>query len=547
MAPQSQDPNQRRPAGGQRKAPRNPQTPGRRPGPAGTPRQQERRPVRPEDQRRTAPQRRKPAAGKGYQPRFASPEKAKLSPTAAIVLALVLVSALSLILLGAFLGGREESGTPGSSGGKFEMNLTEAPEGEEPFFQEGDFPEESVPALTEAPLQVVSTARISVTGDLLPHMKVFNKGSAVYLDKQDYNFDPVFQFLTGYSDQADYAVANLETTLRGPDHPYSGNPKFNTPDQIVDAAKKVGFDMLLTANNHCNDTGLDGVLRTVQVIRDKGLTALGSNLNEEEKKYQIVDLNGIRVGMLCYTYEDSQNPNVVTFNYNELPRKASNLVCSFPLFEKAKSREPFYNEVSTLIAEMKDQGADAIVMYLHWGQEYHLEANADQKNMAQTLCDMGVDVIVGGHPHVIEPLELLTSSLDENHKTVCIYSLGNAFSNQRKEEMTSQKSGHTEDGMLFNFTFQKYSDDSVRLSDVEIIPTWVNMHQNDQDKREYNILPLENEKRDQWQQMFGIDAETSQRAAESYDRTIAIVGPGLEQVNAWLAGTDQSQTGESGI
>ena len=161
--------------------------------------------------------------------------------------------------------------------------------------------------------------------------------------------------------------------------------------------------------------------------------------------------------------------------------------------------------------------------------------------MAQTLCDMGVDVIVGGHPHVIEPLELLTSSLDESHKTVCIYSLGNAFSNQRKEEMTSQKSGHTEDGMLFNFSFQKYSDGSVVLSQVEIIPTWVDKHQNEEDQREYNILPLEDSKRDQWQQMFGIDAETSQRAAESYDRTIAIVGPGLEQVNAWLAGNTPAE------
>ena len=512
MTPQSQDPNQRRP--------RSPQTGSRRRRPSNAGRQ-----PAPNTRRTQAPRSRQ---GKGYQPKFASREKTKINPTVAIVLALVVVSSLALILVGSFLGEKPQKSEKPSQ--NLELNFTEAEESVSAS-------QPTVPQLTEAPIQVVSSAKISVTGDLLPHKAIYSQGSAVYKDKQDYDFTPVFKFLNGYTDQADYAVANLETTLRGPEVAYSGNPKFNTPDQIVDAARAVGFDMLLTANNHCNDTGLDGVLRTVEVVRQKGLTALGSNLSEEEKKYQIVDLNGIKVGMLCYSYEDSQNPNVVTFNYNELPRKASNLVCSFPLFEKAKSREPFYNEVANLIKEMKDQGADAIVMYLHWGEEYHLEPNADQKNMAQYLCDMGVDVIVGGHPHVIEPLELLTSTLDENHKTVCIYSLGNAFSNQRKEEMTSQKSGHTEDGMLFNFTFQKYSDGEVKLSCVEIIPTWVDKHQNEEDKREYNILPLENEKRDQWQQMFGIDAETSQRAAESYDRTIAIVAPGLEQVNAWLAGT----------
>ena len=302
----------------------------------------------------------------------------------------------------------------------------------------------------------------------------------------------------------------------------------------MDGAKNAGFDLLLTANNHCNDTGIEGILRTVQVIREKGLKALGTNLDSSEQKFHIQDLNGIRVGMLCYTYEDSQNANQVTFNYNPLPQDSSDLVCAFPKFQNAKSREPFYTEIGEQIQRMRNLGVNAVVIFLHWGDEYYLEPNADQRDMAQRLCNLGADLIVGGHPHVVEPVELLTSTEDPAHKTVCLYSLGNAFSNQRREEMTSQKSGHTEDGMLFNMNFRKYSDNSVHLASVDVIPTWVDKHTDPEGKRAYHILPLENSRRDQWQTLFSLDENTYQKAIESYSRTMNIVGPGLEASNAWL-------------
>ncbi len=432
------------------------------------------------------------------------------------LLALLVVGSILLVIIGAKMaGGPVKPQTPSQENMEFDIPELET-------------------SLPELP-HVVSSAKISVTGDLLPHKVIYSKGSVVYQDEQDYNFDPVFKFLKGYTDVADYAIANLETSLYGPGKPYSGNPRLNTPDQIVDGAKNAGFDMLLTANNHCNDTDLEGVLRTVKVVREKGLTALGTNLSSEEQKYHIQEINGIKIGMLCYTYEDSQDPGVVTFNYHPLPKESSDLVCSFPKFTNAKSRDPFYQKVSEQIEEMKSKGAEAIVIFLHWGEEYHLDPSQDQKNMAQKLCDLGVDLIVGGHPHVVEPVELLTSTQDPEHKTVCLYSLGNAVSNQRREEMTSQKSGHTEDGMLFNFTFQKYSDNSVYLSDVEVIPTWVDKHADPDGKREYNILPLEDSKRDQWQSMFSIDDATYQKAVESYGRTMNIVGAGLETSNTWLS------------
>lgn len=394
------------------------------------------------------------------------------------------------------------------------------------------------------PEHVVSTATISATGDLLMHSTIFAANAAVkpecYRGENDYNFDSIFKFVKDYTSTVDYAIANLETTLYGPKKPYSGNPKFNTPDQIVDGAKNAGFDMLLTANNHCNDTDLQGILRTLEVVREKGLATLGTNLTNEEDKYQIVDVNGIQIGMLCYTYEDSRDPRLETFNYNPLASAGKGLVCAFPKFPD-KSREPFYQGLEAQMKEMKEKGAEAIVLFLHWGEEYHLEPTPDQKSMAQKLCDMGVDVIVGGHPHVIQPIELLTSSTNPDHKTVCLYSMGNAVSNQRRDKISSCPTGHTEDGMLFNITFEKYSDGTVYLAGVDVIPTWVDMHNNEEGKREYNILPLEDARRDQWQTMFSIGESTYQSAVSSYDRTMELVGAGLEASNNYLAQMKQQR------
>ena len=117
---------------------------------------------------------------------------------------------------------------------------------------------------------------------------------------------------------------------------------------------------------------------------------------------------------------------------------------------------------------------------------------------------------------------------------VCLYSLGNAVSNQRREAMKSQKSGHTEDGMLFNATFRKYSDGSVHLAEVDVIPTWVYKHGEEKKNLEYNILPLEDSTREQWQQRYALDLDALQKTAESYNRTMSLVGPGLIQSNQWL-------------
>lgn len=402
---------------------------------------------------------------------------------------------------------------------------------------------ETVPPETETeppettlpdPEHVVSTANIAATGDLLMHTTIFlPKYTPECYNPTDesYHFDSIFKHIKENVSAADYAVANLETTLRGPERDYSGYPSFNTPDEIVDSAISAGFDMLLTANNHCNDTGLEGIKRTLEVIQEKQMDTLGTQNTAEEPKYVVKDINGVKVGMMCYTYETNTSPDIIALNGINLASAGKGMVNVFDY----QSLTPFYTEVQQSLDQMKAEGAEATVIYLHWGIEYQLKPNQQQISIAQKLCDMGIDVIVGGHPHVVQPIDLLTSTTDESHKTVCLYSLGNAVSNQRKGNLSMVSTAHTEDGMLFEFSFEKYSDGTVYLADVDILPVWVDMYTNANGRREYNMLPLDNEIRDQWMEKFSISEATFHAAVASYERTMEIVGEGLTECKAYLA------------
>ena len=398
---------------------------------------------------------------------------------------------------------------------------------------------ETEPPPTEPePEHVVSQATIAVTGDILMHLAVTNSGLQ---SDGSYNYDSIFQYIAPYVSEADYAVANLETTLAGSDmgYKYSGYPAFNTPDEIVDALKKAGFSALLTANNHCYDTSEYGFLRTVRTVRSKGLTAMGTRENVSDPVYTVADINGIKVGMVCYSYEgqpDNPTAGVVYMNKNALSSTCGQLINSF----LGTQLDPFYLEVRGILEQMKRDGAEATVMFIHWGIEYQTAPNAEQQQIAQQLCDMGFDVIVGGHPHVIQPVTLLTSRLDPDQKTVCLYSTGNAVSNQRIKEM-DLKTGHTEDGMLLQFTFSKYSDETVYLESADILPCWVDLRT--APSTQYDIIPLDSTIRDQWQTAFGMTDEAYENAVKSYDRTEALVGAGIAQVQQYL--TEQKQQREA--
>lgn len=399
-------------------------------------------------------------------------------------------------------------------------------------------PEETTEEPTETtlpePEHVVSTATIGAMGDLLMHMPLFSSQyySACDLGNGNYDFEPIFRYVTEYSSALGYTVANLETTLCGTDngYSYSGYPHFNCPDDIVDGAKNAGFDMLLTANNHSYDTGLVGFKRTIEVVREKGLETLGGMLSDEEPKWTIQEINGINIGMLCYTYAYSETSDGRP-SLNGNPHISEYGLCNYFY---SGNLDAFYSQVETYLAEMEEAGAEATMLYIHWGVEYNTYANDSQKAMAQKLCDLGIDVIIGGHPHVIQPVELLTSTEDPEQKTVCIYSLGNAVSNQRLGNISYINTAHTEDGILFSVTFEKYSDGTVYLAGADALPTWVNKHQNSSGKVEYNILPLDYGRVEEWTEMFDIGDTTLNSAKNSYDRTMEIVGEGLADCQTYL-------------
>lgn len=377
-----------------------------------------------------------------------------------------------------------------------------------------------------APLTVVASATISSQGDLLMHKPVID----TCVDKDgNYNFESIFRYVKSYVSGYDYAVANFETTLGGPDYPYQGNPSFNTPDAFADDLVDTGFDMLLTANNHCADTTASGIVRTLEQLRKRNLATVGTQKDDTEQDFIVIEVNGIRIGVSCYTYAtDETDDGRPSLNRNSFLSKKG--IVNYYMENKL---DRFYGEVEAQLSAMEQQGVDATIFYVHWGVEYETEENELQNKMAQKLCDMGVDVIIGGHPHVVQPIELLQSTRDPSHRTVCIYSLGNVVSNQREGIDPSFEGGFTEDGVIFNVTFEKYSDGSVHLASTDVLPTWVNMHTTDGVK-EYNVLPLDMSKESQWKEMFDISDETVSKAKDSYSRTMKILEEGLAECQKYL-------------
>lgn len=373
---------------------------------------------------------------------------------------------------------------------------------------------------------VVSTVTIGSAGDTLIHKPILesaDEGEGVY------SFDKLFTYVKPVSQSYDYFLLNLETTLAGNENgrKYSTYPCFNSPDSLLDSLASIGTDCLLTANNHSYDTGESGFLRTVETVDKAGFDHTGTFLTSDETRYLIENIGGINFGFICYTYEtpyDSQT--VKALNGIPMNSNTSPLINSFDY----DHIDTFYTDIEKQLRLMKENGAEVLTVYMHWGDEYKLQKNSWQKHMSQKLCDMGVDVIVGGHPHVVEPVELLTSS-DGEEKTLCIYSVGNFVSNQRRNLMGLQ-TGHTEDGAIFEMTFSKYSDGTVYFESVGVTPTWVHLY-NENGKKVHSVVPL-SENMDA--ASLGLDKTTDglKNAQESYNRTMALVGSGLDDCNAYL-------------
>ncbi|OWZ84972.1 CapA family protein [Natranaerobius trueperi] len=341
------------------------------------------------------------------------------------------------------------------------------------FISQYDYPKETTDKglnkLPEPEIESKEDKQHSITiaavGDVMGHMpQVYSAHSP---ETDEYDFTDHFYPIKDNIQNADLAFCNLETTLGGEDKGYSGFPMFNSPDSLAKALKKTGFDIVSTANNHSLDTGKQGLLRTLEVLEDLGLTPIGTHKSKEDKKDPvIIEKNNIEIGFIGYTYGTNGIP---------IPEGHDYLVNLTDLEKIQKD-----------INRLKDNDVDIIISSMHWGIEYQKTPSEEQEYLANQLVSMGVDIILGHHPHVLQPMEKLTiESEGDTNKGFVVYSLGNFISNQRKR--------YRDSGVIMKLELLiNEEDDKTSLTKVNPIPTWVDRYESE-DGTEYEILNVENE------------------------------------------------------
>jgi|GEM_PF-326233 len=393
--------------------------------------------------------------------------------------------------------------------------------------------------------EVVARAVIGSSGDILIHAKVRN--SVYNPSTGKYAFDSIFSYIESYVKKRDYSVINFEFAVGAPGD-YTSLP-FKVPASVCEAVQKIGYDLALTANNHTNDGYQSGFFRTISTLKDLKMDFIGTRQNVSDKKYLIKDINGIKVGFFNFTYGSYNSDGTKNLNGVNCTTTTTPLVNMF----SAARLADFYREAEEMIADMRSDGAEAIVLYIHWGEEYYIDPNQTQKAIAKKMCDLGVDVIIGGHPHKLQPVDVIRST-DGKSKTLCLYSTGNFLSNQVIAEMfptdgckipdnqpgnhtrNCNDNGHTEDGILFDFELIKYSDGTVSVGTASAIPFWC-MRYTDSSTYNgyaYKIIPLDKSV-SSWKDSFKLTSNQESDAKKSYDRTMDIISAGMKKWNDTLS------------
>lgn len=330
---------------------------------------------------------------------------------------------------------------------------------------------------------VVSTATVGITGSIYVENALL---TSALTDTGSYDFSKNFSTIKHSYGAYDFMIAHLETTLGGTTAgEYSGNERFNSPDEIITAAKAAGIDMLLTSNNHSYDTGHDGLIRTQEIIRQSGLAYTGTRLNSEAPTYLLQDVNGVKLGMICYTNESGDTAaGDMTIDNLTVAKEDADLINTF----NYRKMDQFYEEVKQAKEAMDSAGADYILFFIHWGNEFDLTPSNTQKKIAQNLCELGIDFIIGSHPHTVQPMALLTA--ESGSKTYCLYSAGNALSSQRRKDMNLAPNGHTEDGIILGIKFERWSDGTTKIVNLNATPLWTDMAVTG-DAAVYTVLPVD--------------------------------------------------------
>ena len=328
--------------------------------------------------------------------------------------------------------------------------------------------------------------------------------------ENSYDFSQSFQYIKKMILDSDISMGILEGALAGCEP--SGYPFFNSPDEVVDALKDTGIDIINYANNHIYDYEDVGLKRTIDVTKEKGLDVLGVKSTEEEKSYLVKEVDGVKIGFASYVFETAAVNGYKTINSNPVSINSENLINTF----NYNDLESFYNRIASEISAMKAEGVEFIIASMHWGEEYNTYIEATQNEIAKKLNELGVDIILGGHPHVIQPYEIICN--ESGHSTFVIYSQGNSLSNQSEQEIGVAES---EDGIMIKFTLEK-KDGNVSLKEYKIIPTWVYKEEKGDGTYYHKIIPVEEALANP--EEYGINSDVYARLENSLNRTKSILG-----------------------
>lgn len=375
------------------------------------------------------------------------------------------------------------------------------------------------------------TIKISAVGDVMLHSPQIN--AAYDSEKGKYDFNHNFTYIKPYIERSDLAIANFESTFGGSERGYSGFPMFNVPDEMAKALNNAGFDVIATSNNHTLDTGKNGVFRTIDVLQQNNLDVIGTRKDEDSAAYVVKDVQGIQVGLTAWTYETPRHGDNKTLNGIIMPKDMEPLIDSFSyqhLDEDLKRMEQ-------RVQQLRDEGAEVIIFYMHWGDEYSRQPNDYQEQIAQALANFGVDIVFGSHPHVIQTIEMIASEVDD-HETVVVYSMGNFISNQRGHLVTSGR-GFTEDGIIVNINVTKnYETDTISIDEVTYVPTWVHLYDTNA-RRVYEILPAADVFANDEILQFNLSNSAYERIRKSKDDTVSIIEDRLRKGNVASELTDE--------
>ena len=267
-----------------------------------------------------------------------------------------------------------------------------------------------------------TVATLAVCGDAMVHLPMID--DAWDEEKGAYDYVRMMAGVGTRIAEADYAVVNLETTLAGGPS-YSGYPCFNSPDELAYSLKELGFDLCLTANNHSLDKGWSGLSRTLDILDEAGLAHVGTSRTQEEADNNIVvaDVGGISVAFLGYTYGTNGIPVHKDHPYS-INLFNTDYLTNLSILDTER--------IAADLAAAEALNTDLIAVMMHWGVEYKTTENSYQDQLADFLFDHGADIVLGGHPHVLQPMGIRTIEDADggSHQGFVCYSLGNFISGQ---------------------------------------------------------------------------------------------------------------------